>query len=411
MKKRPKILYIQKPPGGGSVVALYDMVKILDKEKFEPIILSYEMNRYTRVFNELGVKTIFLNVKKKTGNGVAAKQKMPLRIFAPFRKLKRLIIDDRRKSRQIAAIIKENKIDLIHHNNDINDSRQGILANRKLRLPQICHYRSLKPYHKDPINFSVDYFMAKNVNHHIFISHAVARHYTKTLKIKKTKGVVIRDIVDVKKFKPQIKNVAIQQEFGLQDSDIVISNIGRISRWKGQHIFIKALADVVKEYPQVKALVVGPSEPGVGDPKYLQELQKLTENLNLKDHVIYTGNREDIPGILSVSDMVVHSSIEPEPQGLVIVEALFYGKPVIVSDAGGAAELIVNNQGGLKVPPGNFAELTKAIINLIKCHENNEVCINATTRPLILSEFNPARQIQNIEQIYTSLLNHEFITC
>ena len=114
MKKRPKILYIQKPPGGGSVVALYDMVKILDKEKFEPIILSYEMNRYTRVFNELGVKTIFLNVKKKTGNGVAAKQKMPLRIFAPFRKLKRLIIDDRRKSRQIAAIIKENKIDLIH---------------------------------------------------------------------------------------------------------------------------------------------------------------------------------------------------------------------------------------------------------------------------------------------------------
>ena len=406
LKKRPKILYIQKPPGGGSVVALYDMVKILDKEKFEPVILSYELNKYTQVFNELGVKTIFLNVKKKTGTGVAAKHKTPLRIFAPFRKLKRLIIDDRRKSRQIAGILKENKIDLIHHNNDINDSRQGILANRKLRLPQICHYRSLKPYQKDPINFGVDYFMAKNVNYHIFISHAVATHFTKNLKIKKQKSIVIRDIIDVKKFKPQVKNVAIQMEFGIQDSDIVISNIGRISRWKGQHIFIKALAEVIKEYPSVKALVVGPSEPGIGDPKYLQELQKLTEDLHLKDQVIFTGNRDDIPGILSISDLVIHSSIEPEPQGLVIVEALFYGKPVIVSNDGGAAELIVNNQGGLKVSPGNPAELTKAILNLIEYYKNNEFFINDTPRPLILSEFNPARQIQQIQQIYTSLLNH-----
>ncbi|MCY7421113.1 MAG: glycosyltransferase family 4 protein [Chitinophagaceae bacterium] len=405
MKRRPKILYIQKPPGGGSVVALYDMVKVLDKEKFEPVILCYELNRYTQVFNELGVKTIFLNVKKKSGNGTAAKQKNPYRIFAPFRKLKRLIIDDRRKSRQIASIIKENKIDLIHHNNDINESRQAILANRKTRLPQICHYRSLKPYQKDPFNYSVDYFMAKNVNHHIFISHAVAKHFTKNLKIKKHKGVVIRDIIDVKKFKPQVRNVAIQLELGLQDADIIISNIGRISRWKGQHIFIKALAELVKEYPEVKALVVGPSEPGVGDPIYFNELQKLTEDLQLNHHVIFTGNREDIPAILSVTDIVVHSSIEPEPQGLVIVEALFYGKPVIVSDAGGSAELIVNNQGGLKVPPGNPSELAKAMVQLIKCHLKEAVYLNATNRPLILSEFNPGRQIKSIEDIYTSLLN------
>ena len=406
MSKKPKILYIQKPPGGGSVVALYDMVKVLDKQKFEPVILCHEWSKYTQVFTELGVKTIFLNGKKKYGNGAAAKHTQPYRIFAPFRKLKRLIIDDRRKSRQIASIIKENKIDLIHHNNDINESRQAILANRKYRLPQVCHYRSLKPYQKDPINHSIDYFMAKNVNHHIFISHAVSKHFTKNLKIKEHKGSVIRDIIDVKKFKPQVRNVAIQQELGLQDADIVISNIGRISRWKGQHVFIKAMAEVVKEYPSVKALVVGPSEPGVGDPNYFNELQKLTENLQLNHHIIFTGNREDIPSILSVTDIVVHSSIEPEPQGLVIVEALFYGKPVIVSDDGGSAELIVNNQGGLKVPPGNPAELAKAMFQLIKCHLKEAVSVNTTNRPLILSEFNPLRQIKNIEQIYTSLLHH-----
>ncbi len=405
MFKRPKILYIQKPPGGGSVVALYDMVKMLDKEKFEPVILCYELNKYTQVFNELGVKVLFLNEKKKSGNGTDEKHKKPYQIFAPFRKLKRLIIDDRRKSRQIAAIIRENKIDLIHHNNDINESRQGILANKKSRLPQICHYRSLKPYQTDPINYSVDYFTAKNVDHHIFISHAVAKHFTNTLKITKHKGVVIRDIIDVKKFKPQPGNAGIQQEFGLQDSDIVITNIGRISHWKGQHIFVKALANVLVKYSSVKALIVGPSETGIGDPNYLLELQKLVRELHLDNHVIFTGNREDIPGILSVSDIVVHSSIEPEPQGLVIVEALFYGKPVIVSDDGGSSELIVNNQGGLKIPSGDPAALTGAIIKLIDGQLHHSKNINALSRPLILSEFNPTRQIKSIEQIYTSLLN------
>lgn len=405
MSKRRKILYIQKPPGGGSVVALYDMVKVLNKEKFEPVILCYELNKYTQVFNELGVKVLFLNAKKKSGNGTDEKHKKPYQIFAHFRKLKRLIIDDRRKSRQIASIIKENKIDLIHHNNDINESRQGILANKKSRLPQICHYRSLKPYQTDPINYSVDYFTAKNVDHHIFISHAVAKHFTNKLKINKHKGVVIRDIIDVKKFKPQPRNAGIQQEFGLQDSEIVITNIGRISRWKGQHIFVKALANVVVKYPSVKALIVGPSETGIGDPKYLLELQKLVKEFHLDNHVIFTGNREDIPGILSVSDIVVHSSIEPEPQGLVIVEALFYGKPVIVSDDGGSSELIVNNQGGLKIPSGDPAALTAAIVKLIDGQLHHSKNINALSRPLILSEFNPTRQIKNIEQIYTSLLN------
>ncbi len=404
MSKRPKILYIQKPPGGGSAVALYDMVKALDQQKFEPIILCFELNEYTSVLNELGVKVLFLSARKHNQH-LTVKQKIPIKFFAPFRKLKRLIIDDRRKSKQIAAIIKENHIDLIHHNSDINDCRPAILANRKTRLPQVCHYRSLKPYYNDPVNWNIDYFMAKNINFHIYISKAVERHFSRHLKIKGSSGMVIRDIVDPKKFEPLAKTTRLVCEFGFSDKDIIITNIARISRWKGQHIFLKAIAEVRKLYPNVKALVVGPSETGVGDPVYMEELKKLSHHLGINGAVIFTGNRNDIPEILSITDIVTHTSIEPEPQGLVIIEALLAGKPIIVSDAGGAAELIVNDQGGCKIEPGSVAELSIAIKRYVRKLMKHEDVLSNRDKPEILAEFNTALQIKTIEDIYERLLN------
>lgn len=383
-------------------MALYEMVRRLDKKRFEPVILCYELNRYTKVFEQLGVKVLYLNQQQpvEANLPLTVNQKIPIKLFAPLRKFKRLLVDDRMKSKQIASIILDNKVDLIHHNNDINDSRQAVLANRKIKLPQVCHYRSLKPYHNDLLNFRIDYFMARHIDFHIYISKAVQDHFSKALRIKKTRGEVVRDIIDVEKYKPQAVNQDLLNEFGLSANDIIITNIGRISRWKGQHVFIEAIAKVSKKHPQVKALIVGPYDPGIGDPVYYNELQQMVVDHNLKDKVTFTGNRNDIPGILSISNIIVHSAIEPEPQGLVIIEALFYGKPVIVSDAGGAAELIIDNEGGLKVQPGNVAELTLAIEKLMGQIEAEKRSVSIKKKLAIFSEFIPEKQIKIIEGIY-----------
>jgi glycosyltransferase involved in cell wall biosynthesis len=374
----------------------------LDTKRFEPIILCYERNNYTKILEELPVKTIFL-YNKKEGAGTSA----PIRKTKPslqfLKKIKRFFIDDVVMSRKIRAIIKENNIDLLHHNTDFPFCTQALLANVPLKLPQVCHYRSLKPYEPYSFDLITSRRLAKKIDRHIYISNAVEKHFTRVLKIPPAKGIVVRDIVDVEKFKPGIPGNSITKELNL-NGEVVVSCIGRIIPWKGQHIFIEALAHVARKHPDIKALVVGPFEKGVGDVSYYNHLVKLTHELALDGKVIFTGNRNDIPEILGVSDIVVHSSVEPEPQGLIIVEALLNRKPVVVADAGGASELVIDEQDGLKVVPGNVIEMAAAICTLI---EKNRSQSSADLKrvPAILSEFVPQNQIKLIEGLYDELLN------
>ena len=93
MNARKKILYIQKPAGGGSLIALYEMVRVLDKNRFEPIIFCYEQNEYTEMLSALNVKVIYLIKKdKKVSSTISSSVK---KIGNPklAQRLKRFFID------------------------------------------------------------------------------------------------------------------------------------------------------------------------------------------------------------------------------------------------------------------------------------------------------------------------------
>ncbi len=401
MNARKKILYIQKPAGGGSLIALYEMVRVLDKTRFEPIIFCYEQNEYTEMLSALNVKVIYLVKKdKKVSSTISSSVK---KIGNPklAQRLKRFFIDDFKMARKLRAIINENKVELIHHNCDFPYIRQGILANN-IRLPQVCHYRSLQPYSKGSFDCFIDKWLSKKIDSHIYISHAVKDHFKYYLGIASKNQIVIRDIIDTSKFKKIPKEIEALNKFGISQEDIVITCIGRILPWKGQHVFIEAVSKVINQFPNLKALIVGPYGKGVGSGDYYEQLLKQTADLGLQEVVIFTGNQNDIPSILSITDCLVHSSVSPEPQGLVIVEALFCGVPAVVTDSGGAAELIVKNEGGLKVSPGDSDAMALAICSILK---DKATYIDEFKDPSILNEFEPIKQIQQIENIYEKLLH------
>ncbi len=175
--------------------------------------------------------------------------------------------------------------------------------------------------------------------------------------------VVIYPGSDVESIKNQISDTSKIESYRKSFSSNslpLIGIFGRISHWKGQDVFLRALSHL----PDVNAVIVGDSF--FGEDAYFQKLKEMVAQLHLENHVTFAGHIEDVPCAMAACDIVVHCSTQPEPFGLVIVEAMLAHVPVIVSDDGGAREIIMQDKTGLRTPPGNVDALAAAIDALLK---------------------------------------------
>ena len=134
----------------------------------------------------------------------------------------------------------------------------------------------------------------------------------------------------------------------------------RLAPWKGQHVFLKALAHA----PDVHGLVVGSAL--FGEDLYADGLQKEAEALGLSRRLTFLGQRSDVSRLIRAVDIVVHPSVAPEPFGLTLVEAMHAGTPVIATAAGASAEILESGKAGLLVPPGDADALATAMHDVLR---------------------------------------------
>ncbi|MEI6454236.1 MAG: glycosyltransferase, partial [Actinomycetes bacterium] len=132
--------------------------------------------------------------------------------------------------------------------------------------------------------------------------------------------------------------------------------------WKGQDLFLSAFADAFCG-TELEAVVIG--SPLFGEEAFSAELLVLAETLGIAGQVDFRGFREDVASELARLDILVHASILPEPFGQVIVEGMASGLAVIVSNAGGAGEIISDDVDGLLVTPGDREALKTAMLLLV----------------------------------------------
>jgi len=135
----------------------------------------------------------------------------------------------------------------------------------------------------------------------------------------------------------------------------LIGMFGRISRWKGQDVFLRAIARV----PGAHAVIAGAAL--FEEHAFEQELRDLTHELGIAERVCFAGHVDDVMTLMAACDVVAHCSTAPEPSGRVIAEAMFAGTPVIGSDAGGVPEFIRHGETGQLTPPGDVEALAIAI--------------------------------------------------
>ncbi len=184
----------------------------------------------------------------------------------------------------------------------------------------------------------------------------------------------------------------------LPDGVPVVLLPGRITRWKGQALLLKALARLPDQLRPVAVFV------GSGRPREVDALCALAGGLGLTESLRIAGHCDDMPAAYALADLVVAPSLEPEPFGRVVVEAQAMERLVIVSDHGGAAETVEHNVTGWRVPPGDVATLADAIAAGLALDAASRALFGAAARASVVDRFSAARMGAATLAVYAELL-------
>lgn len=141
---------------------------------------------------------------------------------------------------------------------------------------------------------------------------------------------------------------ALRTELGAKQNELIILQASRFDSWKGHRNLLRAL-HAVRDLPRWRCWIAGaPQRPQ--EEAYKRDLLQLVDSLGIADRVAFIGHRDDMEIVLAASDIYCQANETPEPFGMVYVEALYAGKPVVGSALGGALE-IVGPECGLLCPP------------------------------------------------------------
>ncbi|MBE0558895.1 MAG: glycosyltransferase family 4 protein [Proteobacteria bacterium] len=216
--------------------------------------------------------------------------------------------------------------------------------------------------------------------------------------------MTIHDGIDIEQLeRNRMPSPDISREFDIPPNAPVICEIGNIRRWKGQHVAIEAVRLLAGRYPDLRFFIIGEISNSEKDIDYLKELKGLVGKYGLGKNIIFTGYRKDALNILSQSELMVHTSIFPEPLGRVILEGMIFRKAVIATNHGGPVECIEDGKSGFLVEPGNPEALAEKVSFLL---ENKEMAtwIGENARKRVEERFGIKSNMKKLEEIYDMLL-------
>lgn len=198
------------------------------------------------------------------------------------------------------------------------------------------------------------------MNRYADIVIANSKATAQAIKVKNTKIRVVYNAVDEQNNTERIPH-----------NKFIIGMAGRINRGKGQKLFVDVAEIVHKKYPDVVFVVAGDAYAG---EEYLKiELDNYIKEKSLENTVELLGQVDNMNEFYKTIDIFALPSIHPESFGLVIIEAMEYGLPVIATNHGGPTEIIENNKNGFLVDYKSPDEMAYRIIELIedkqKCNE------------------------------------------
>ena len=194
----------------------------------------------------------------------------------------------------------------------------------------------------------------------------------------------------------EVHRGSFRREMNLNGSTRLVGIVGRLFPIKNHRLFLDAAALVSAEEPASRFVVVG-------DGVLRQELDQYARDLSIRDMVIFTGWRRDLPRIYADLDVLVVSS-DNEGTPVSAIESMASGCPVVATRVGGIPDVISDGDTGYLVPAGDADALASRILSLLR--DDQEVSrLRAAARAFARDRYNLQRLISDIQAIYENLIS------
>lgn len=238
----------------------------------------------------------------------------------------------------------------------------------------------------------------------IAISEFIAEHMRRVYGTPPEKIRVIHRGVDLAKFDPvrvsAERIIQLAHRWRLPDGYPVITLPGRLTRWKGQEVLIRALAELGRH--DIRCLLVGSDQGRTG---YRQELVELIRRLGLTDVVHIVDECNDMPAAYMLTDIAVSASTDPEAFGRVVVEAQAMGRPVIASDHGAPRETILPGRTGWLTAPGDPHALAAALDRFLALSAEQRGDMAALAQTFVRANFSKEAMCTRTLAVYDEILS------
>jgi glycosyltransferase involved in cell wall biosynthesis len=192
----------------------------------------------------------------------------------------------------------------------------------------------------------------------------------------------------------------VRSEWSIQPGEQVVGMVGRIGMWKGEEQFVEMARLVSQQRDNVKFVIVG----GTFDnqERHMDDLRAFIASNGLSERVLLAGLRDDVPAALNCFDVLVHLPVRPEPFGLVAIEAMSAGKPVVAAAMGGLAEIVRDGETGFLVGPGQVEDAAQKVLALLDDSSSRERMGLVGSRR-VDAEFSSAAYAARFQALYRSI--------
>ncbi len=202
--------------------------------------------------------------------------------------------------------------------------------------------------------------------------------------------------IDVQRFSPATDSRAVRRELGLADADFVIGIVAVLRSWKGHAHLIDAVHQLCAQYVPAKLLIVGagPQEDA---------LRHKVKQLGMDARVLMLGYRTDVPRLIGAMDCSVLPATKNEATSQALPQAMAMKIPVIATAVGGLPEVVIHQQTGLLIPPGDIEALYSA---LLRVHQHPAEAKQMAERGYahVHANFTFEQMVDRTEDVYRDLL-------
>jgi glycosyltransferase involved in cell wall biosynthesis len=356
----------------GSPMVLLRIIDLLDRHQFTPLFLATGDGPLVSALRERDVEIVQGTVSELTPRAPVASARGVLRQ---------------------RALLRDQCIDLVHLN-QFGWNQDLVVAAWLQCVPVILHV-----HHREQI-------AARNLNRLIanrvlVVSEAHKNHITGFERIRHKCGVLYNP-VELDRY---AAGHSIRSALGIHEDAFVIGTIGQIQHLKGIDILLETARRVLAVRDDVVFVHVGP--PGLNDAQFARTMIERAQAAEFRERVRFLGPRTDIPDLLASMDILFHPTRE-ETFGLVVVEAMAAGLPVVCSRAGGLPEIVVSPEIGCALDGDSAERYAAALLQLMAEPEKIRALGEAGRRSL-RGRFDAATTASRLAKVYQECLGDQHL--